>query len=405
MPESPDRRPAALRFPDHRRPRIALALQGGGALGAYQAGVYQALHESEVLPDWVAGISIGAINAALIAGNRPEKRLERLGEFWTTISRPDLIPPPKAPDLRRLYNIASSNQTMLFGQPGFFKPRGINPWFSPEGTPGAVSFYDTSPLEATLKRLVDFEYLNSGKTRLTLGAANVETGEQVVFDSAFIKIGPEHIMASGALPPGFPAIRAGFDLCWDGGVVSNAPVAMILDDQPRQDTLCFMVDLFDPVGPAPRTITEVQERQKDITYASRNRHHIESFRAAHDLRRAVSALAARLPKEAFADPEVQRLAALGCVTTMNIVHLLYRSRKYETGAKDYEFSRASIAEHRAVGYRDTRTALHHKPWFRPVDANIGVVVHDVSSYVEDEEAAAEKPEANAGKRQHQAAGE
>ena len=392
MPQTSDRRPAALKFPDGRTPRIALALQGGGALGAYQVGVYQALEEAGVTPDWVAGISIGAVNAALIVGNKPEQRLERLTEFWQTISRPDLMPLPAQIDLRRFYNATSANQTMLFGQPGFFKPRLLNPWFAPAGTPGAVSFYDTAPLADTLARLIDFDQLNSGATRLTLGAANVETGEQITFDTAYSRIGPEHIMASGALPPGFPPVQAGVDLCWDGGVVSNAPVSMVLDDQPRQDTLCFMVDLFDPVGPVPRTMSDVLDRQKEIAYASRNRHHIESFRATHDLRRAVNALAARLPKSALEDPEIRRLAELGCVTTMNIVHLLYRSRKYETGSKDYEFSRASIAEHRAIGYRDTCMALTHRPWFRSVDVNTGVVIHDVVSH-EGEEAVISKPAA------------
>lgn len=359
--------------------RVAMVLQGGGALGTYQMGVYQALEEANYLPTWFAGTSIGAINAAIMAGNPPEERLAKLDEFWDTISR--FEPWPSVPAngaFRRLSNYWGSFQAAVLGQPGFFRPRAVNPWFAPPGAPDATSYYDTGALLETLAEVIDLDRLNAGDTRLSLGAVQVRTGRQVYFDSAREKIGFEHIVASGALPPGFPPVDIGGELYWDGGLLSNTPLDVVLDDEPRVNTLVFMADLFDPVGPAPRTMDDVMERRKDITYASRSHCHIEAYHTMHDLRRAVSALWSRLPAEAQADPEMNRLRMLGCTTTMNVVHLIYRSQSHHNASKDYDFSRASLEEHRAAGYRDARDAIRKKPWARPAPPHVGVVVHEAA---------------------------
>ncbi|MGH6959521.1 MAG: DUF3734 domain-containing protein [Dongiaceae bacterium] len=360
--------------------RIALVLQGGGALGAYQVGVFEALDAAGYCPHWFCGTSIGGINAAIMAGNEPAARLPKLTEFWETISRPDGWGAGGLDDeARKLANQWHSFEAVTLGQPGFFRPRSVNPWLAPAASPDAISFYDTGPLAATLTTAVDLDRLNDGGTRLSLGAVNVLSGQQVYFDSARQAIGYEHIMASGALPPGFPPIFVDGEPYWDGGIVSNTPLDTVLDDEPRVSTLCFMVDLFDAAGPVPQHMDEVLEREKDIRYASRAQRNIASYRRIHNLRRAVTAMWNRLPPAVRAEPTLQELAWMGCTTTMQIVHLIYQNTKYETASKDYEFSRASIAEHRKAGRRIAQQAIAAAPWTRPVPPHVGVVVHEFAN--------------------------
>lgn len=362
-----------------RRQRIALVLQGGGALGAYQAGVFQALDEHGFCPDWVVGTSIGAINAALIAGNPAADRLRRLREFWEGIKHPDLLPAEQWPRLAprgntRLATLAAA----LRGVPGFFTPRWLNPFaVGLPVAPEVASFYDTDELSATVARLVDFGQLNApDATRLTVSAVRVTSGEMVCFDSARHAVELPHVMASCALPPGFPPVRVDGDLYWDGGLFSNTPLEIVLDDEPRVDTLCFMVDLWRAEGEEPRTFEQVETRHKDVIYASRSKRHVEAYRRLHDLRNAVRALAQRLPPEARQQPEVKELAALGCHTTMHIVRLRYGGHDWQMAAKDANFSAGSIDWRWQLGYKDASRAVAQAGWLAPQPPHVGVVVHE-----------------------------
>ena len=369
----------ALRLPPHIR-RIALVLQGGGALGAFQAGAYEGLAAAGYTPDWIAGTSIGAIHAALLAGNPPELRMARLNEFWDRISRPQTLAAPTWRDAtRRWHNHFHAGLGALFGQPGFFRPRLISPWIAPASTEGALSFYDACELKTTLAELIDLERLNHGPVRVSLGAVNVESGRSVYFDSARQEIRLEHVLASAALPPAFPPVAIDGELYWDGGLVSNTPLEVVLDDYPRVSTLCFMVDLFSSRGHRPSDIEDVLERHKDITYASRSERNIESYRDLHNLRRIINRLYRRLPPEAQADPQVQEMASWGCTTTMSIVHMIYRATGAETGSKDYEFSRASIRDHWRAGLRDAQQALSDPRWLKAPPPGVGATVQEVVS--------------------------
>ena len=258
---------------------MALILQGGGALGAYQAGVYQALHEADIEPDWITGVSIGGINAAIIAGNRRENRLPRLREFWERItSRKVWHYTPDGDIFRQMRNAVSAQMTMLQGQPGFFKPHDINAWMSPAGARTATSFYDNSPLRETLLELVDFSIINDRRARFSVGAVNILTGNFVYFDNRDEEIIPEHVMASGALPPALPMVKIGTDYFWDGGIVSNTPLQHLLEQEDGLDSLVFQVDLFSARGPLPREMADVLGRHKDIMYSSRTRYNTDMFR-------------------------------------------------------------------------------------------------------------------------------
>jgi len=358
-------------------PLIALVLQGGGALGSYQVGAFRALDEAGYCPHWFAGTSIGAINAAIMAGNPPEARLERLEEFWRTVARNIPTIASGAGVQKQAYFALSAWQTMLLGQPGFFRPRPVSPWLAQPGAPAAVSYYDTSALRGTLEKLVDFDRLNDGTVRLSLGAVNVRTGDQVYFDTRRQRLAPEHVMASGALPPAFPPIEIDGEFYWDGGIVSNTPLDVIIDELPRRSTLCFMVDLFDMMGTVPMTMEGVEVRRKDITYASRSNRSIEAHRIQHNLRRAVMALWKNLAPEKQQAAHLSKLAALGCTTTMHIARILHRNEPDELSSKDYEFSAASIAEHGEAGYHDAKRILDRAPWRDPVPPDVGVVVHDI----------------------------
>jgi NTE family protein len=361
--------------------RIALLLQGGGALGSYQAGVYQALAEADLHPDWIAGISIGAVNAALIAGNPPERRIERLREFWEAVSTPPLgVPYLKSLDLddstRRLVNQARAFGILLFGAPHFFTPRSPFALFFPGGRAESVSFYDTAPLQATLERLVDFDRINADEMHLSVGAVNVRTGNFVYFDSKSNRIGPAHIIASGSLPPGFPPTEIEGEHYWDGGLVSNTPLEYVLDARPRRDTLAFQVDLWNAEGDVPSDFTESQVRQKEIQYSSRTRAATRQYKRAQKLRLAVANLIRQLPDEARGTPDVKLLEQEADDKVCNIVHLIYRAKSYQGIAKDFEFSRRTMEEHWGSGYDDAVRALQHPEVLQPPGKLEGVRTFD-----------------------------
>jgi NTE family protein len=363
--------------------RIALLLQGGGALGSYQAGVYDALFEANIHPDWVAGISIGALNAAVIAGNPRELRVARLREFWQEITGSPLLPLIRGMEIKGDYLHSLVNQfraynVLLAGAPNFFKPRIPPPYLQPPGTLEALSYYDTSPLKATLERFVDFDRINSGEMRLSVGATNVRSGNFAYFDTTTHKIRPEHIMASGALPPGFPPIEIEGEFYWDGGIVSNTPLQWVLDSHPRADTLAFQVDLWNARGEIPRDLNEVDLRTKEIRYSSRTRLGTDEFQKAQRLRRAVNHLLKQLPEDRRNDPEWKLLESEADEKVYNVVHLIYRASAYEGGCKDFEFSRQTMVEHWKAGCNDTvRTLRHPQVLQRPTNAE-GFGAYDLS---------------------------
>jgi NTE family protein len=341
---------------------IAFVLQGGGALGAYQAGACEALAIHARHPDWVAGISIGAINAALIAGNTPEQRIERLRTFWERITSPwsDVpwgltsrqVPGPAAPWLHEW----SAAWGALFGLPGFFSPRpGAAGWPGPMASP---SFYDTGPLRETLLELVDFDRLNDGPTRISVGAVDVQSGNFAYFDNRHGRLEPQHIMASAALPPGFPAIEVQGRWYWDGGLVSNTPLSHVVDHLSGEDATIFQVDLFSARGDLPHTLAQVAEREKDIRYSSRTRLVTDVLRDRHELHRRIRELGAMLPAARRADPAVQQLLAGTDDTSVTLVHLIHRHKGGESQTKDYDFSRGTMLGHWQAGRADMTHSLH-----------------------------------------------
>lgn len=362
--------------PESYDKKIGLVLQGGGALGSYQAGVYEALASSEYLPDWVAGISIGAINAAIIAGNAPERRVERLRSFWEEITAPtSWWPSGLEGPLATWQQKLSAQSALLFGQPGFFAARPPLDWFLPERP---TSYYDTKALKSTLERLVDFDRINSGKeVRFSVGAVNVRTGQFTYFDSEQIAIRPEHVMASGALPPGFPPVEIDDEHYWDGGLVSNTPLQYVLDYYPRRSRLTFQVDVFQGFGQLPTNLEEVGERQNDIRYSSRTRINTDAFQQKHDVRHAINELEKLLPAELLETEQAKRLHAFGCVTEMDIVQLIYRPFAPQGAAKDFEFSRNTMNARWQQGLSDATATLQAAPWLAPKVNEVGVRVFDV----------------------------
>jgi NTE family protein len=363
---------------------VALVLQGGGALGAYQAGVYEALAEAGIHPDWIAGISIGAINAAIIAGNPPKSRVDQLREFWTHVTSDGPWPWPYPARLgargeaaRNLFNQFSAGLALASGAKGFFSARPVPPWLLPAGTLEATSFYNTGDLKPTLERLIDFDRLNSGATRLSIGAVNVRTGNFVCFDSATHTIRPEHVMASGALPPAFPAIEIEGEHYWDGGLVSNTPLQWVVDQQSRRDTLAFQVDLWSARGEFPRNMLEVMTREKEIRYSSRTRAGTDQFKHVQSLRRAVAGLLEKLPDDLKNSPEAKLLRTAADRKVYNVVQLIYRARDYEGHSKDYEFSRVSMEEHWRAGYHDARRTLRHREVLERPTNHEGVFTFDL----------------------------
>ncbi len=355
-------------------PIVALVLQGGGALGAYHIGAYQALAEHGLHPDWIAGISIGAINAAVIVGNQPEDRVDRLTALWEAISWPDVPAPLVVTPWQLLHNIASNAEALLFGQPNFFTPRPVNPYLLSSAPAQEISFYDTTPMLGTLRRFADFALINSRATRLTLGATNIATGDLEFFDSHRDTIGPEHVLASGSLPPGFPATEVNGKLYWDGACVSNTPLDAVTNDPGNQRIVVFMIDLWEAAGPPPATMNDVLWRAKQIQYASRTSAQIDAVATKVNLRHAV-----RMMKAAKV-PAVARVSDKPALTVprLDIVHIIYRPGADEIPNSDAEFSRSSIAMRRAAGYRDMRVALAAAPWLRPEGpAHLGALVHRV----------------------------
>ena len=380
QPAAQQRRPEAVVHKRKTLPRhcaqLGLVLQGGGALGAYQAGAYQALSEHGYLPHWIAGISIGAINGAIIAGNPAKERIDRLRTFWERITESVALRPLLAGDWARgVFNELSALTTTGAGVPGFFRPRLPPVWLQPWGTQAALSFYDTAPLRETLQELVDFDVLNSGAIRLSVGAAHLLRGDSVYFDTQQpdFRLGPEHIMASAALPPGFPPVEIDGEHFWDGGVLSNTPLDHLLDAERDQNMLVFQIDLFSARGAMPRNILDVYERHKDILYSSRTRQNTSAFRQAQELRQSVERLLDKLPAAKKRQPDVEeivrklRRSEVGKRSaSMSVVHLIYREKYYETQAKDYEFSRLSMEEHWQAGLADTRRTLkQEKYWLEP----------------------------------------
>jgi len=365
---------------------IALLLQGGGALGAYQGGVYQALSEANLHPDWVAGISIGAINSAIIAGNPPEQRVAKLRLFWEGITTNPLFDwvaaadqfAPKGDFARSAFNQLSAAWAMVGGAPGFFAPRQPAPWLHPGGCLEATSFYETKLLKATLEQLVDFDRINSGETRFSVGAVNVRTGNFVYFDNTTREIRPEHVMASGSLPPGFPAVEIEGEHYWDGGLISNTPLQWVVEHGPRQDTLAFQVDLWSARGEFPGDLAEVATRQKEIQYSSRTRANTDQFKRLQQMRCALATLLDNLPDDLKASEEVEILRSVADRKLYSIVQLIYRSKHYEGNSKDFEFSRLTMEEHWRAGYHDAvRTLRHQEVLERPNNLE-GVFTFDLA---------------------------
>ncbi|PJK10737.1 hypothetical protein CO614_08045 [Lysobacteraceae bacterium NML120232] len=372
-------------------PAVALVLQGGGALGAYQCGVYQALDEAGIRPNWYAGISIGAINAALIAGNRPEDRLDRLEEFWQTICQPAGLATLPALAIRNSLNLLpmsaaletwvasmSAMAALWQGQTGFFEPWLGSPFLLADGSPEATSFYNTRPLIHTLERLVDFDRINQDPdTRLTVGATDVESGNFRYFDSRDTRIGPEHILASGALPPAFAPVEIDGRFYWDGGIVSNTPLEHILDEWPRTDTLAFQVDLWSARGAFPKTMMDVLERTKDIQFSSRTRHGTDMVARTQQLRTALAELIEQLPDKRLPAHLHDTLQPWLDDRVVNIVHLIYQAKPHEQQFKDYAFDNLGMQNHWESGLRDTRQTLTHPEWFNLPSRDCGYAVHDI----------------------------
>lgn len=378
--------PTAREAGPHEYPTVVLVLQGGGALGAYQAGVYEGLHASGRLPNWVAGISIGALNAAVIAGNAPEHRVAKLREFWKTICQPPFLPAPFAapafddvPEpLQHGLSGMAAMRALFEGQAGFFLPRIPAPPLAPwRRGPDVASWYDTGPLRSTLERLVDFDRINDPRTiRVSVGAVNVRTGNFEYFDSIRQTLRAEHFMASGALPPGFPAVEIDGEFYWDGGMVSNTPLYKVLRDRPAHDALIFQVDLWSATGQLPHDLTQVAARSKDIQFSSRTRLVTEYMACEHEHQRLLHDLMALVPESRHDDPAFVRAQARSSGALTNLVHLIYRDKPYEGHYKDYEFSANTMRRHWRAGLDDMRRTLAHPHWLDFPDAQHPFVTHD-----------------------------
>jgi NTE family protein len=359
--------------------RVGLVLQGGGALGAYQIGVYQAMEEAGILPDWVSGVSIGAINSAIIAGNRPERRLERLRTFWERITdRKVAYFTPDGDMFRQMRNALSSWYTIALGQPGFFTPQKQSPWLSVAGARTATSYYDTEPLRETLLELVDFDLINDpSHIRFSVGAVNVLTGNFVYFDNAKDRIEPAHIMASGALPPALPMVKVGTDYFWDGGLVSNTPLQHLLEQEDKLNSLVFQVDLFSARGALPRAIQDVLGRQKDITYSSRTRYTTDVYRSLLSWKTKTRDALNKVPDDLLNESDRALKAELADLPEIAILQLIYQQKAYEGHAKDYEFSRTSMLDHWQSGYEDTKQTVQRRDCLKMPPPGTGVSVFDV----------------------------
>lgn len=366
---------------------IALMLQGGGALGAYQAGVFQGLDEAGIVPNWLCGISIGALNTAIIAGNEPGHRVERLRQFWETICQPAFGPPlppflehalfNSGDVLRKTFTAMQAVGAVVEGQKGFFVPRFPPPMPAGAGAPQAASYYDTAPLKATLERLCDFDRINSGEIRVSVGAVNVATGNFAYFDNRHQHLKAEHFMASGALPPGFAAVEIDGEYYWDGGLMSNTPLYEVIQTTPRHDTLAFQVDLWSARGPVPDNITDVQGRVKDIQYSSRTRLVTDMMQRSQRFRHVLREVLERVTPEGRDDPWCQLADELSCSKKYNVFHLIYRQKEYEGHYKDYQFGLSTMRAHWESGLQDIRASLAQPGWLDMPDNDAGFVTHDI----------------------------
>lgn len=369
---SPDEKPGAFAGAG----RVVLVLQGGGALGAYQAGVYEALHEAGIEPDWVIGTSIGAINASLIAGNEPVQRLERLKEFWSRVSQSTIF--DVMANLPWVGRGLPHWATLAQGVAGFFRPNplaflGVNVRLPAD----AAGYYSTKPLEATLEELVDFARLENCRPRLTVGAANLHTGDMRYFDSRDMALTVRHILASGALPPAFPAIRIDGQYYWDGGILSNTPVEAVFDDDPRRDSLVFAVHVWNPTGEEPQSILEIMSRMKNIQYSSRALSHIMRQQQLHHLRHIIAEFAKKLPAEEWNNAATREMASFGCLTQMHVVRLLAAKSESEDPTSDVDFSASGIRTRWAAGYKEMQQVLADAPWRKEVDPVVGFHLHEL----------------------------
>src|SRR5258708_11594893 len=357
---------------------VILVLQGGGALGAYQAGVFEGMSEAGYPPDWIIGVSMGAINGALIAGNPPNQRIERLHAFWDRVSSGiSITAPPFFGALRQEFTNASATLGSVVGVPGFFVPRVPPPAFMPDGAPGALSVYDVDPLRTTLRRLVDFKLIKRRKVRLSVGAVNVRTGCSRYFDSIQTRIGPEHVLASGALPPAFAPVEIDGEHYWDGGIVSNTPLWYAVDHSPAVNVLIVQVDLFNAEGDLPQNLDQVIERHKDIMYSSKARVDTGHVRQIRRLRGALRRLLQKLPLRLRADSDVKTLEAAGRRGNIDILKLINRRCGYTGSTKDYEFSRATVEELWAAGLEDARGVVAHPERLIRTNLSDSVRVYDL----------------------------
>ena len=366
---------------------VALVLQGGGALGAYQAGVYEGLSEAGIIPNWIAGISIGAINTAIIAGNPPQERVARLHEFWQTVCQPAYglpLPPTvenaffnSGENVRTAFTALQAVSALVDGQRGFFVPRVPPPLPFAVGTPETASWYDTAPLKATLERLCDFDRINSGEMRVSIAAVNVGTGNFAYFDNAHTRLKLEHFMASASLPPGFPATKIEGEYYWDGGLMSNTPLSEVIQTTPRRDTLAFQVDLWSARGPVPDNLTDVQGRVKDIQYSSRTRLVTDMLQHSQRFRHVLREVLARVAPEHRDNPWCKLAEELATSRRYNVFHLIYRDKEFEGNCKDYQFGLSTMRLHWVSGLEDIRASLAQPGWLEMPDNDAGFVTHDI----------------------------
>ncbi len=369
---------------------VALVLQGGGALGSYQAGVYEGLFEAGIQPNWIAGISIGALNTAVIAGNAPELRVEKLREFWETICRPAFVFPPTeviqrwiekvTPHSRKVFSGFEAWRAIIEGQRDFFVPRGATAWLGAKQSVDDLSFYDTRKLKSTLERFVDFDRINHGDVRVSVAAVNVRTGNFEYFDNTVgpyrKRLRPEHFMASGALPPGFPAVEIDGEYYWDGGLVSNTPLSHVLAATPRRNTLAFQVDLWSALGKLPESVYDVQERQKDIQFSSRTRAVTDFMARDQHYRHLLREVLRHVPADALGDPWCKKAVELACSKKYSVIQLVYQDKEWEGLSKDYEFSPQTMHEHWASGLQDIQRTLSHSAWLALPPDGTEFVTHD-----------------------------
>jgi NTE family protein len=367
---------------------IGLVLQGGGALGSYQAGVHEGLAVAGIRPTWISGISIGALNTAIIAGNAMEDSVEALRGFWNTICQPaDLIGHVGAwwpatfglRDLARQWSsMWAAGRALTKGQNGFFAPRSpLQATSLVPKDPSQVSIYDTAALRATLLKYADFDRINDGGIRVSVGAVNVRTGHLIYFDNTKMRLRPEHFMASGALPPGFPAVEIDGEYYWDGGLVSNTPLTEIVRESRHKDTLIFQVDLWSAHGGLPGNLFDVSERAKDIQYSSQTRAIASSLMAEQKHASLIRQLLEHIPERIRrSHPLMRKAQQVADGSAINVVHLVYKNKPFEGHYKDYEFSTDTLDEHWGAGLQDIRRSLGNPECFAIPSRDIGFVTHE-----------------------------